>query len=169
MYAESHKVREPMTIMWDKESQSGQVNCKLNFSTKLFLKKHHFQHLKLQLRDFETALLKCVRNVGRSFKLWNTSAGYFTNGANTINGVKVWLIRLGVEPRLHCAQSCLFASPWTVACQAALSVEFSRQEYWGGLPFLLQRIFITQGSKPVPPALAVVGRFLTTEPPGKPK
>ena len=135
MYAESHKVREPMTIMWDKESQSGQVNYKLNFSTKLFLKKHHFQHLKLQLRDFETALLKCVRNVGRSFKLWNTSAGYFTNGANTINGVKVWLIRLGVEPRLHSAQSCLFASPWTVACQAALSVEFSRQKYWGGLPF----------------------------------
>ena len=28
-----------------------------------------------------------------------------------------------------------FATPWTVACQAALSMEFSRQEYWGGLPF----------------------------------
>ena len=25
--------------------------------------------------------------------------------------------------------------PWTVACQAPLSVEFSRQEYWNGLPF----------------------------------
>ena len=24
---------------------------------------------------------------------------------------------------------------WTVACQALLSMEFSRQEYWGGLPF----------------------------------
>ena len=31
-----------------------------------------------------------------------------------------------------CAQSCL--SPWTVACQAFLSMEFSRQEYWSGLP-----------------------------------
>ena len=25
--------------------------------------------------------------------------------------------------------------PWTVACQAPLSTEFSRQEYWSGLPF----------------------------------
>ena len=29
----------------------------------------------------------------------------------------------------------LFATPWGVACQAPLSVEFSRQEYWSGLPF----------------------------------
>ena len=29
----------------------------------------------------------------------------------------------------------LFATPWTVACQALLSMEFSRQEYWSGLPF----------------------------------
>ena len=28
----------------------------------------------------------------------------------------------------------LFATPWTVACQAPLSMEFSRQEYLGGLP-----------------------------------
>ena len=24
----------------------------------------------------------------------------------------------------------LFATPWTIACQASLSMEFSRQEYW---------------------------------------
>ena len=29
-----------------------------------------------------------------------------------------------------------FATPWTVAHQAALSLKFSRQEYWSGLPFL---------------------------------
>ena len=29
----------------------------------------------------------------------------------------------------------LFAIPWTVACQAPLSMEFSGQEYWSGLPF----------------------------------
>ena len=28
-----------------------------------------------------------------------------------------------------------FAIPWTVACQEALSMEFSRQEYWSGFPF----------------------------------
>ena len=34
---------------------------------------------------------------------------------------------------LSCVQ--LFATPWTVAHQAPLSMEFSRQEYWSGLPF----------------------------------
>ena len=29
----------------------------------------------------------------------------------------------------------LFVTPWTVAYQAPLSVGFSRQEYWSGLPF----------------------------------
>ena len=29
----------------------------------------------------------------------------------------------------------LFVTPWAVVCQAALSMEFSRQEYWSGLPF----------------------------------
>ena len=34
----------------------------------------------------------------------------------------------------------LFVTPWTVACQSPLSMGFSRQEYWSGLPFLLQGI-----------------------------
>ena len=34
---------------------------------------------------------------------------------------------------LSCVQ--LFATPWTVAYQATLSMGFSRQEYWSGLPF----------------------------------
>ena len=42
----------------------------------------------------------------------------------------------------------LFATPWTVACQAPLSMEFSRQEYWSGSHFPLQGIFPTQGSNP---------------------
>ena len=29
----------------------------------------------------------------------------------------------------------LFAVPWTVACQSPLSMAFSRQEYWSGMPF----------------------------------
>ena len=32
----------------------------------------------------------------------------------------------------------LFAAPWTVARHAPLSMEFSRQEYWSGFPFLTQ-------------------------------
>ena len=42
----------------------------------------------------------------------------------------------------------LSATPWTVACQAPLSMGLSRQEYWSGLLFLLQRIFLTQGLNP---------------------
>ena len=41
-----------------------------------------------------------------------------------------------------------FETPWAVACQAPLSVEFFRQEYRSGLPFLLQGIFPIQGSNP---------------------
>ena len=34
--------------------------------------------------------------------------------------------------------------PWTIAHQTSLSMEFSRQEYWGGSHFLLQGIFLNQ-------------------------
>ena len=54
-----------------------------------------------------------------------------------------------------------------VACQATLSIEFSRQEYWSGLPFLTPGDLPKPGTKPMSPALA--GRFSTTVPPGKPK
>ena len=42
----------------------------------------------------------------------------------------------------------LFVIPWTVVYQASLSLGFSRQEYWNGCHFLLQGIFLTQGSNP---------------------
>ena len=42
----------------------------------------------------------------------------------------------------------LFVAPQTVACQAPLSMEFSRQGYWSGLHSLLQGIFLTQRSNP---------------------
>ena len=43
------------------------------------------------------------------------------------------------------AKSCLIlVTLWTTAHQAPLSTWFSRQEYWRGLRFLLQGIFLTQ-------------------------
>ena len=42
----------------------------------------------------------------------------------------------------------LFATLWTLACQAPLSTVFPRQEYWSGLHALLQGIFSTQESNP---------------------
>ena len=43
------------------------------------------------------------------------------------------------------AQLCSVVTLWTVACQAPLSMGFSRQEYWSMLSFPLQGIFLTQG------------------------
>ena len=39
----------------------------------------------------------------------------------------------------HFSRVRLFATPRTIARQAPLSMGFSRQEYWSGLPFLLNR------------------------------
>ena len=56
-----------------------------------------------------------------------------------------------------------------VACQAPLSMEFSRQEYWSGLPFPSPGDLPHPGIEPVSPASpALAGRFVTTEPPGRP-
>ena len=67
----------------------------------------------------------------------------------------------------------LFATPWTVACQAPLSMEFSRQEYWRGLPFPSPGDFPNSGTELASPALQTVfniaGGFFTAEPPGKPQ
>ena len=56
----------------------------------------------------------------------------------------------------------------TVACQAPLSMGFSRQEYWRGLSLLPPGVLPDPGIKPVSlesPVLA--GGFFSTEPPGK--
>ena len=45
----------------------------------------------------------------------------------------------------HLSRARLFETPWSVACQAPLSMGLSRQEYWSGVA-LLQGIFPTQGS-----------------------
>ena len=56
------------------------------------------------------------------------------------------------------------AIPCTVGCQATLSVGFPRQEYWMGWHFLFQEIFLIRDWKGVS---CIVGRFLTTQPPGE--
>ena len=51
----------------------------------------------------------------------------------------------------------LFVTPWTVARQAPLSMEFSRQEHWSGLPFPPPRDLPNPGIEPeslLSPALA---------------
>ena len=57
-----------------------------------------------------------------------------------------------------------FATPWTVAHQAPLSMGFSRQEYWSGLPFPSPGDLSYPGIEPKSPALQADA--LTSEPPG---
>ena len=62
----------------------------------------------------------------------------------------------------------LFATLWTTARQAPLSMGFFRQEYWSGFPFPLPGDLPKPGIKPAFPApRALAGGFFTTEPPGK--
>ena len=56
-------------------------------------------------------------------------------------------------------------TPWTVAYQAPQSMEFSRQEYWSGLPFPSPGDFPNPGIEPGSPALQADA--LPSEPPGK--
>ena len=53
---------------------------------------------------------------------------------------------------LSCVQ--LFATPWTVAHQALLSMEFSRQECWSGLPFPSPTFLVTIGQFTLYPSLS---------------
>ena len=60
-------------------------------------------------------------------------------------------------------QSCLtFSDPWTVAHQAPLSMGFSRQECWSGLPFPSPGDLPDAGIKPESPSLQADS--LLTEP-----
>ena len=60
----------------------------------------------------------------------------------------------------------LFATPWTVTHQVPPSMEFSRQEYWSGLPFPFPGDLSDPVIKPGSPALQADA--LPSEPPGKP-
>ena len=78
-------------------------------------------------------LLKSVENIH-----WNPAVGFKTAAAAQV---------------LSCAQ--FFATPWAVACQAPLSMGFSRQEYQSGLPDLPPGELPDPGIEPessVPPA-----------------
>ena len=69
----------------------------------------------------KTFLRKKMKNNIIKYFLNHTKAKLDFQGKNTHKSTK-WSVQL-------------FATPWTVACQAPLPMRFSRQEYWSGLPF----------------------------------
>ena len=60
----------------------------------------------------------------------------------------------------------LFVTPWTVVCQSPLSLEFSRQKCWNGLPFPSTEGLSNPWTKPASlRSPTLVFRFLTTSAP----
>ena len=86
---------------------------------------------------------------------------FLSNSALVNNDLEKVLLLLLL---LLIAKSCpTLETPWTVACWAPLSMEFSRQEYWSELPLPTPGDLPNPGIEPASltsPALA--GRFLTT-------
>ena len=66
----------------------------------------------------------------------------------------------------HSVASDSVVTPWIVACQAPLSMEFPRQQSWSGLPFPSPGDLPDPGIEPI--SSSIEGGFLTTEETGKP-
>ena len=76
--------------------------------------------------------------------LYNHLHNRYLANVNILFSILIWIIIY-----MHmCMLShvWLYVTPWTVAHQSPLSMEFSRQEFWSGLPFLSQEDLLTQGS-----------------------
>ena len=86
-----------------------------------------------------------------------------TDGLEFKENTAIFPFVQGLMKRHSCVR--LFAVPWTAACLAPLSMEFSGQEYWIGLPFPSPRDLPGPGIELTSSALA--GGFFTTEPAGK--
>ena len=89
----------------------------------------------------------------------------------TLIGSGWWVLTPSLKsPRVPSHFSCaqLSATPWTAACQAPLSLELSRQEYWSGLPFPSPGDLPNPGTGMEPMSLkspALAGGFFTTSTP----
>ena len=107
---------------------------------------------------FETALKYCISDSFVDYKGCSISPKRFFPTVVDI------MVKVQVKS-LSCVQ--LFVTPWTIVHQAPLSMEFSRQEYWSGLPFPSPGALPNPGIEPRSPALQADA--LLSEPPGKPR
>ena len=142
----------------------------------------HFQTLALlrfDAQNLSKALLGspcntvcwCVTPAPFQFPLYSFPGG---DSHTLVLGKQALLLSNCLQRRID-VSACLVAQshptlckPLTVAHQAPLSMEFSRQEYWSGLPFPLPGDLPNPGTEPKSPASpALTGEFFTTVPLGK--
>ena len=129
-----------------------------------------------QIESREAVFLSVVSDAARSESEWETSLmamnsestakhsqpirGMHSRVRTTMNSEK-WKVKVKSLSRVQ-----LFETPWTVARQAPLSMGFSRQEYWSGLPFPFPGDLLNPVIEPGSPALQADA--LSSEPPRKP-
>ena len=125
------------------------------------------RHLEVGFTHTHSAVLSWVDSsrpvtvAQQAHYLWDSP------GKNTGVGCLFLLQCMKVQSESKVAQLCLtICDPWTVAQQAPLSMRFSRQEYWSGLPFPSPGNLPNPGIEPRSPTLQA--DTLTSEPPGKP-
>ena len=120
----------------------------------LLLLLSRFSHVRLCVTPWTVAhRLLCPRN---------------SPGKNTGVGCHFLLQCMKVKSESEVTQSCpTLRDPMDCSPQASLSMGFSRQEYWSGLPFPFPGDLPDPGIDPTSPASPVLaGRFFTTEPRG---
>ena len=92
---------------------------------------------------FSITTIYCLQSVYYENNFESPKQSYFQYGKT---GKKFADMKSHVDDNYLLSRVRLFETPWTVAHQAPLSMEFSRQEYLGGCRFLLQRLSLTKGS-----------------------
>ena len=118
-----------------------------------------------QLNWTELNWLSIILDILKKLDVIHTSQHMFQRGEKTCNQINIKQNGMFWNRRQNLASVYvrLFATPWTVACQAPLPMKFFRQEYWSGLPFPPPRDLPDPGVKPTSlVSLALAGRFLTT-------
>ena len=81
--------------------------------------------------------------MGMKWKTRKKNAKYFSSLVDKMKSVPRKIACMSAQPLSHIA-----ATPWTIAHQAPLSMGFSRQKYWSGLPFPSPGDLPNQGSNP---------------------
>ena len=110
-----------------------------------------YSFLYLHIFDGLLGVYNGLEHLRKAITYWGTDLCQ-----NHQHAIGMWCVCVCV-----CALSCvqLFMTPWT-ACQVPLSIEFSRQEYWNGLPFLPLGDFHNPGIELASPVSA--SRFFIT-------
>ena len=99
--------------------------------------------------------------------VWDAIFGFLLNFFSCLQDMPQWKLWYAYIHACSVTKSCwLSTTPWTIAHQAPLSMEFSRQEYCSGLPFPFPGDLPNSGIEPKSLiSRALASRFFTTRAP----